>query len=57
MIGNAVIIALTLVAIGRRRFVTDCKSEPKLHMIQDPGSKLRPKEAVKIVRYMLARND
>jgi hypothetical protein len=37
--------------------VTDCKSEPKLHMIQDPASKLRPKEEVKIVRYMVDSAD
>ncbi len=33
--------------------VTGCKSEPKLHMIQDPASKLSPKEEVKIVRYVI----
>ena len=37
--------------------VTHCKSEPKLHMIQDPASKLRPKEEVKIVRYMVGQQD
>jgi len=37
--------------------VTGCKSEPKLHMIQDPVSKLRPKEEVKIVRYMVGGAD
>ena len=37
--------------------VTDCKSEPKLHMIQDPASKLRPSEEVKIVRYMVESAD
>jgi len=30
---------------------------PKLHMIQDPASKLRPKEEVKIVRYMVDEKD
>lgn len=57
MIGNAVIIVLTLAAVGRLRFVTECESELELHIIQDPGSRLRPKAAVKIVRYMVARND
>ena len=38
-------------------FVTDCKTSPKLHMIQDPASKLRVREEVKIVRYMVARDD
>jgi len=33
--------------------VTGCKSEPKLHMIQDPASKLSPREEIKIVRYMV----
>ena len=37
--------------------VTHCKTEPKLHMIQDPASKLRPKEEVKIVRYMVGGKD
>ena len=37
--------------------VTHCKSEPKLHMIQDPASKLCPKEEVKIVRYMVGGKD
>ncbi len=32
--------------------VTDCKTEVKLRMIQDPPSRLRPKDPVKIVRYM-----
>jgi len=37
--------------------VTDCKAEPKLHLVQDPASKLTPKEEVKIVRYMVDDRD
>lgn len=37
--------------------VTDCKTDPKLHMIQDPASNLSPKEEVKIVRYMVDDKD
>ena len=36
---------------------THCKSDPKLHMVQAPASKLRPKEEVKIVRYMVGCTD
>jgi len=37
--------------------VTDWKSEPKLHMIQDPASKLTPKAEVSIVRYIVDDTD
>jgi len=35
--------------------VTGCKSNPVLNIIQDPAAKLTPSEAVKIVRYVVAR--
>ena len=37
--------------------VTDCKGTPCLHQIQDPASKLNPKEEVSVVRYMVATQD
>jgi len=37
--------------------VTDCRTEPKLHMIQDPASKLSPREEVRIVRYTVSQSD
>lgn len=33
--------------------VVNCKSNPQLHLIQDPASKLSPKEEVSVVRYMV----
>ena len=43
-----------------RRPLAACRAEeitPKLHMIRDPASKLRPKEEVRIVRYMVGGAD
>ena len=37
--------------------VVNCKTKPELHLIQDPASKLTPKEEVSVVRYMIGLND
>jgi hypothetical protein len=37
--------------------VVNCKSKPQLYLIQDPASKLSPKEEVSVVRYMVGLND
>jgi hypothetical protein len=37
--------------------VVDCKSNPELYLIQDPVSKLHPKEEVSVVRYMVDSGD
>ncbi len=37
--------------------VTNCKTEPVLHLIQDPAAKLAPKEEVSVVRYIVGRDD
>lgn len=37
--------------------VVNCKSDPELHLIQDPASKLHPKEEVSVVRYMVGQQD
>jgi hypothetical protein len=37
--------------------VTDCKTKPALHLIQDPASKLNPKEEMSVVRYMIGKAD
>ena len=37
--------------------VTDCRADPKLHLVQDPAGKLTPKEEVQIVRYMVDDRD
>lgn len=37
--------------------VTNCKSNPKLTMIQNPAAKLSPSEEVKIVRYIVNEKD
>jgi hypothetical protein len=37
--------------------VVDCKTKPELHLIQDPGSKLRPTEEVSVVRYVVGQED
>ena len=37
--------------------VVNCKSNPELFLIQDPASKLNPKEEVSVVRYMVGTND
>ena len=37
--------------------VVNCKSDPELHLIQKPASKLNPKEEVSVVRYMVGQRD
>jgi hypothetical protein len=37
--------------------VVNCRSNPELHMIQDPASKLSPKEEVSVVRYLVGQAD
>jgi len=37
--------------------VVNCKSTPELHLIQDPASKLSPKEEISVVRYMVGQSD
>jgi hypothetical protein len=37
--------------------VVNCRTEPKLHIIQDPASKLTPREEVSVVRYMIGQDD
>jgi len=37
--------------------VTDCRSNPKLNIIQNPAAKLSPSEEVKIVRYIVKQED
>lgn len=37
--------------------VVNCKSNPQLYLIQDPASKLHPKEEVSVVRYMVGQRD
>jgi superfamily II DNA or RNA helicase len=37
--------------------VVNCKSQPELHLIQDPASKLRPTEEVSVVRYLIEPED
>ncbi|MGH7139089.1 MAG: DUF3883 domain-containing protein [Pirellulales bacterium] len=37
--------------------VTDCRGAPQLHLIQDPASKLSPKEEMSVVRYMVEYTD
>ncbi len=37
--------------------VVNCRSQPELHLIQDPASKLNPKEEVSVVRYMVGLGD
>jgi len=37
--------------------VTECKTSPTLHVIQDPASKLRPAEEMRIVRYLVKHDD
>ena len=37
--------------------VAHCKAIPQLYLIQDPASKLHPKEEVSVVRYMVAQGD
>ena len=37
--------------------VVNCKTKPELYLIQDPASKLKPKEEVSVVRYMVGQQD
>ncbi len=37
--------------------VVNCKAKPELHVIQDPASKLSPREEVSVVRYMVGWDD
>lgn len=37
--------------------VVNCGSKPELFMVQDPASKLNPKEEVSVVRYMVGQQD
>ncbi len=37
--------------------VVNCKTNPQLYLIQDPASKLSPKEEVSVVRYMVHLGD
>jgi len=37
--------------------VVNCASQPELHLIQDPASKLSPKEEVSVVRYVVGQGD
>jgi hypothetical protein len=37
--------------------VVNCGTKPELYLIQDPASKLNPKEEVSVVRYMIGQGD
>ncbi len=37
--------------------VVNCGTKPELYLIQDPASKLSPKEEVSVVRYMVGQGD
>ena len=37
--------------------VAKCKSEPQLFLIQNPASKLSPREEVSVVRYVVGQRD
>ena len=37
--------------------VAHCKSDPQMYLIQDPASKLHPKEEVSVVRYMVGQGE
>ena len=37
--------------------VVNCKSDPELHLIQNPASKLHPKEEISVVRYIVGWQD
>ena len=39
----------------RRYVVVNCKTQPELHLIQGPASKLNPKEEVNVVRNLVDR--
>ena len=37
--------------------IANCKSQPELYLIQDPESKLNPKEEMSVVRYVVVQQD
>ncbi len=37
--------------------VVNCKTKPELYLIQDPASKLNPKEEVSVVRYVISQTN
>jgi hypothetical protein len=37
--------------------VVHCKANPQLYLVQNPASKLHPKEEVSVVRYMVGQGD
>jgi hypothetical protein len=37
--------------------VVNCKTKPELYLIQDPASKLSPKEEISVVRYVVGQKD
>jgi len=37
--------------------VVNCRTEPELHLIQNPAAKLDPREEVSVVRYMVGQDD
>jgi hypothetical protein len=37
--------------------VVNCKAKPELYLIQDPASKLAPREEFSVVRYMIEQSD
>ena len=37
--------------------MVNCRSNPELHMIQDPASKLHPREDVSVVRYTVGQTE
>ncbi len=37
--------------------VVNCKTKPELYLIQDPASKLSPKEEMSVVRYVVGQAD
>jgi hypothetical protein len=37
--------------------VVNCKTNPELYLIQDPASKLSPKEEISVVRYVVGQRD
>jgi hypothetical protein len=37
--------------------VMNCKSRPELHLIQNPATKLTPREEVSVVRYIVGKDD
>jgi Domain of unknown function (DUF3883) len=37
--------------------VSNCRSRPELSLVQDPASKLTPREEVSVVRYLVGQSD